>query len=60
MIERKERKISKNKKVREEELVSLLRENGVHKAEELAERIKTVGKESVTMERIKINKTTNA
>lgn len=57
VIERKDRKISKNKKAREEELISLLRENGVHRAEELAERIKNVGKESVTMERIKINKT---
>ena len=57
LIERKDKKISKNKKAREEELIALLRENGVHHAEELAERIKSVGKESVNMERIKINKT---
>jgi len=56
LIERKDKKITKSKKAREEELVNLLKESGVHHAEDLAMKIKNVGKEQVTMERIRINK----
>lgn len=57
LLERKDKKITKSKKARDEELLNLLRESGVHRAEELVTKIKNVGKEQITMERIKINKT---
>lgn len=56
LIERKNRVVNKSKKVREAGLLKLLKENGVQNVEEVAEKIKTMGKDKITMERIKINK----
>lgn len=56
MLQRKNKTVSKSKKTRDQALIDLLKNSGVNNPEEVAKQIKTVGKESVTMETIKINK----
>lgn len=56
LLQRKNKTITKSKKSREQALIDLLKNNGVTNPEEIAKQIKTVGKESITMETIKINK----
>jgi len=56
MLQRKNKTVTKSKKTRDQALIDLLKTTGISNPEEIAKQIKTVGKESVTMETIKINK----
>jgi hypothetical protein len=56
LLEKKTKQISANKKTREQALVELLRKQGLHNPEEIANQIHSLGKEKVTTQKIKINK----
>ena len=56
LLQRKNKTILKSKKTRDTALYDLLRNNGVQNPEEVIKQMKSVGKESITMETIKINK----
>jgi hypothetical protein len=56
LLQRKNKTILKSKKTRDVALLDLLRDSGVKNPDELVKQLKSIGKESITMETIKINK----
>ena len=56
LLQQKNKTISKGQKSRDEAILSLLRNNGLANAEDIAKQIKMAGKESLKTETIKITK----
>lgn len=58
LLQRKNKTVLKSKKTRDSAVVELLKNSGVQNPDEVIKQLKTIGKESITMETIKINKNT--